>query len=73
MLHLIDRALGEDIGEGDLTTAAVVPAGAQARAPSGTTVAVVRSPSPRSSSSARSINSNMGGAGYAMVRPARGT
>jgi nicotinate-nucleotide pyrophosphorylase (carboxylating) len=32
MLDLIDRALREDIGDGDLTTAAVVPAGARARA-----------------------------------------
>jgi nicotinate-nucleotide pyrophosphorylase (carboxylating) len=32
MLELIDRALEEDIGEGDLTTAAVVPEGAGARA-----------------------------------------
>src|SRR4051795_12018622 len=29
---LIDRALAEDVGEGDLTTAAVVPEGARARA-----------------------------------------
>jgi nicotinate-nucleotide pyrophosphorylase (carboxylating) len=32
MLQLIDRALEEDLGEGDLTTAAVVPEGARARA-----------------------------------------
>jgi nicotinate-nucleotide pyrophosphorylase (carboxylating) len=32
MLHLIDRALREDIGDGDLTTAAVVPDGALGRA-----------------------------------------
>ncbi|MEA2333232.1 MAG: hypothetical protein QOH58_3370 [Thermoleophilaceae bacterium] len=32
MLELIDRALAEDVGEGDLTTRAVVPAGATARA-----------------------------------------
>ena len=32
MLQLIDRALEEDIGEGDLTTAAVVPPDAAARA-----------------------------------------
>jgi|SRR5215218_4248099 len=32
MLELIDRALAEDLGDGDLTTAAVVPAGARARA-----------------------------------------
>ena len=32
MLDLIDRALREDVGGGDLTTAAVVPAGARARA-----------------------------------------
>jgi nicotinate-nucleotide pyrophosphorylase (carboxylating) len=32
MLELIDRALLEDLGEGDLTTAAVVPDGARARA-----------------------------------------
>lgn len=32
MLELIDRALAEDLGEGDLTTRAVVPEGAQARA-----------------------------------------
>ena len=32
MLELIDRALAEDLGAGDLTTAAVVPAGAVARA-----------------------------------------
>jgi nicotinate-nucleotide pyrophosphorylase (carboxylating) len=32
MLELIDRALAEDVGAGDLTTAAVVPAGASARA-----------------------------------------
>jgi nicotinate-nucleotide pyrophosphorylase (carboxylating) len=32
MLHLIERALREDIGDGDLTTAAVVPAGSRARA-----------------------------------------
>jgi nicotinate-nucleotide pyrophosphorylase (carboxylating) len=32
MLDLIDRALREDIGDGDLTTAAVVPEGARARA-----------------------------------------
>jgi nicotinate-nucleotide pyrophosphorylase (carboxylating) len=32
MLELIDRALREDLGEGDLTTAAVVPGGALARA-----------------------------------------
>jgi nicotinate-nucleotide pyrophosphorylase (carboxylating) len=32
MLELIDRALAEDLGAGDLTTAAVVPAGARARA-----------------------------------------
>jgi nicotinate-nucleotide pyrophosphorylase (carboxylating) len=32
MLELIDRALSEDLGEGDLTTAAVVPVGARARA-----------------------------------------
>ena len=32
MLELIDRALAEDVGEGDLTTAAVVPEGARARA-----------------------------------------
>jgi nicotinate-nucleotide pyrophosphorylase (carboxylating) len=32
MLELIDRALSEDVGERDLTTAAVVPAGARARA-----------------------------------------
>jgi nicotinate-nucleotide pyrophosphorylase (carboxylating) len=31
MLNLIDRALREDIGDGDLTTAAVVPAGSRAR------------------------------------------
>jgi nicotinate-nucleotide pyrophosphorylase (carboxylating) len=30
--ELIDRALAEDLGDGDLTTAAVVPAGARARA-----------------------------------------
>jgi len=32
MSDLIDRALAEDLGDGDLTTRAVVPAGAQARA-----------------------------------------
>ena len=32
MLDLIDRALAEDVGEGDLTTAAVVEPGARARA-----------------------------------------
>jgi nicotinate-nucleotide pyrophosphorylase (carboxylating) len=32
MLEVIDRALREDLGEGDLTTAAVVPEGALARA-----------------------------------------
>ena len=32
MADLIDRALAEDLGEGDLTTRAVVPEGAQARA-----------------------------------------
>jgi nicotinate-nucleotide pyrophosphorylase (carboxylating) len=32
MLELIDRALAEDLGDGDLTTAAVVPDGARARA-----------------------------------------
>jgi nicotinate-nucleotide pyrophosphorylase (carboxylating) len=32
MLDLIDSALAEDLGEGDLTTAAVVPPGARARA-----------------------------------------
>jgi nicotinate-nucleotide pyrophosphorylase (carboxylating) len=32
MLDLIDRSLREDIGDGDLTTAAVVPEGARARA-----------------------------------------
>jgi nicotinate-nucleotide pyrophosphorylase (carboxylating) len=32
VLELIDRALAEDLGEGDLTTAAVVPEGARARA-----------------------------------------
>jgi nicotinate-nucleotide pyrophosphorylase (carboxylating) len=32
MLQLIDRALEEDLGQGDLTTAAVVPEGARARA-----------------------------------------
>ncbi len=32
MLDLIDRALAEDLGEGDLTTDAVVPPGARARA-----------------------------------------
>jgi nicotinate-nucleotide pyrophosphorylase (carboxylating) len=32
MLELIDRALAEDLGEGDLTTQAVVPPGARARA-----------------------------------------
>ncbi len=32
MLELIDRALAEDLGEGDLTTDAVVPPGARARA-----------------------------------------
>jgi nicotinate-nucleotide pyrophosphorylase (carboxylating) len=32
MLDLIDRALREDIGDGDLTTAAVVPEGTRARA-----------------------------------------
>jgi nicotinate-nucleotide pyrophosphorylase (carboxylating) len=32
MIDLIDRALSEDLGDGDLTTAAVVPAGASARA-----------------------------------------
>jgi nicotinate-nucleotide pyrophosphorylase (carboxylating) len=32
MLDLIDRALREDLGDGDLTTAAVVPDGARARA-----------------------------------------
>jgi nicotinate-nucleotide pyrophosphorylase (carboxylating) len=32
MLELIDRALAEDLGEGDLTTLAVVPEGARARA-----------------------------------------
>jgi nicotinate-nucleotide pyrophosphorylase (carboxylating) len=32
MLDVIDRALREDIGEADLTTSAVVPAGARARA-----------------------------------------
>jgi nicotinate-nucleotide pyrophosphorylase (carboxylating) len=31
MLNLIDRALQEDIGDGDLTTAAVVPEGSRAR------------------------------------------
>src|SRR4051794_41463496 len=30
---LIDRALAEDVGAGDATTAATVPAGARARAP----------------------------------------
>ena len=32
MLELIDRALAEDVGEGDITTAAVVEPGARARA-----------------------------------------
>jgi nicotinate-nucleotide pyrophosphorylase (carboxylating) len=32
VLDLIDRALAEDLGDGDLTTAAVVPPGARARA-----------------------------------------
>src|SRR5215218_9762462 len=32
MLELIDRALAEDLGEGDLTSAAVVAEGARARA-----------------------------------------
>jgi nicotinate-nucleotide pyrophosphorylase (carboxylating) len=32
VLDLIDRALAEDVGDGDLTTAAVVPQGAAARA-----------------------------------------
>jgi nicotinate-nucleotide pyrophosphorylase (carboxylating) len=32
MLDLIDRALREDLGDGDLTTAAVVPGGSRARA-----------------------------------------
>jgi nicotinate-nucleotide pyrophosphorylase (carboxylating) len=32
MLELIDRALAEDLGEGDVTTLAVVPKGARARA-----------------------------------------
>jgi nicotinate-nucleotide pyrophosphorylase (carboxylating) len=32
MLDLIDRALREDVGQGDLTTAAVVPEGSRARA-----------------------------------------
>ena len=32
MSHLIDRALAEDLGDGDLTTRAVVPEGARARA-----------------------------------------
>jgi nicotinate-nucleotide pyrophosphorylase (carboxylating) len=32
MLDLIDRALREDVGDGDLTTAAVVPAGSRGRA-----------------------------------------
>jgi nicotinate-nucleotide pyrophosphorylase (carboxylating) len=32
MIELIDRALAEDVGEGDLTTAAVVEPGARARA-----------------------------------------
>ena len=32
MLEIIDRALAEDVGSGDLTTEAVVPAGALARA-----------------------------------------
>lgn len=32
MLEVIDRALAEDVGEGDLTTEATVPAGAAARA-----------------------------------------
>ena len=32
MLDLIDRALAEDLGDGDLTTRAVVPEGARARA-----------------------------------------
>jgi nicotinate-nucleotide pyrophosphorylase (carboxylating) len=32
MLELIDRALAEDVGEGDLTTLTVVPEGARARA-----------------------------------------
>jgi nicotinate-nucleotide pyrophosphorylase (carboxylating) len=32
MLELIDRALAEDLGKGDLTTLAVVPEGARARA-----------------------------------------
>jgi nicotinate-nucleotide pyrophosphorylase (carboxylating) len=32
LLELIDRALAEDLGEGDLTTLAVVPDGARARA-----------------------------------------
>ena len=32
MHDLIDRALAEDLGEGDLTTLAVVPPGARARA-----------------------------------------
>jgi nicotinate-nucleotide pyrophosphorylase (carboxylating) len=32
MLELIDRALAEDLGDGDLTTQAVVPPGARARA-----------------------------------------
>jgi nicotinate-nucleotide pyrophosphorylase (carboxylating) len=32
MIELIDRALEEDLGEGDLTSAAVVPPGARARA-----------------------------------------
>ena len=32
MLDVIDRALAEDLGDGDLTTAAVVPEDARARA-----------------------------------------
>jgi nicotinate-nucleotide pyrophosphorylase (carboxylating) len=32
MMDVIDRALAEDLGDGDLTTAAVVPEGARARA-----------------------------------------
>ena len=32
MIELIDKALAEDVGEGDLTTAAVVEPGARARA-----------------------------------------
>ena len=32
MLEVIERALAEDVGEGDVTTMAVVPAGARAHA-----------------------------------------